>query len=170
VNKKAIAMKTTLTDPAIDHSMQFRKSVIYAAIQKQEALIRDFKQRINDLMSNDGNVNEEEYDNHLQSFKSEGLAEVNSLNNELQFAARELEELRKIDWRQDDTDHVHFGSIVETDEKVFFISISLEEFVADGSEVFGISVNAPLYLAMKDKKVGDPFAFNNIRYQITHIY
>lgn len=164
-------MKTleTFSAPVANQS-EWRKHVIAAAIEKQESIIRDFKQRINDLLANEGNVNEEEYDNHLQSFKSEGLAEVNLLTDQMEFAQKELEELRKIDWHQDQPEEtVHFGSIVETDQRVFFVSTSLEEFVVDGQDVFGLSVNAPLYSAMKGRRAGELFSFQSTQYHIKSI-
>ena len=80
----------------ITDRINFKDQILQAAKTKQEGIISDFRQRIKDAMANDGNVNEEEYDNHNQSFNASILAEVNLLNNELEFVNHELEEIRRI--------------------------------------------------------------------------
>lgn len=140
-------------------------------MRKQQVLIEDFRRRIKDVLANEGNVNEEEYDNHLQSFKAESFSEINLLNEEVIFADKELEELRKIEaFEGHSHDKVEFGTVVVTDQRNFFVSASLEDFEVDGMKVFGISVNAPLYTLMKGKKVGQKFKYNGNAYTIQDIF
>jgi hypothetical protein len=146
-----------------------KKIILEAGLKKQEKLITDFRTRIKDSMANDGTTNEESYDNHQQTFQAEVLAEVNLLNDELEFANQELIEMRKID-----ADYKHknadYGAVVETDQRTFFVSASLEDFTADGKQYFGISINSPIYHAMRRKKVGDRFTTHNKTYLIEAIY
>lgn len=146
-----------------------KKKILEAGLKKQAQLISDFRTRVKDAMANDGNVNEESYDNHQQTFEAQVLAEVNLLNDELEFANQELLEMKKID---SDYKHknVDYGAVVETDQKNFFVSASLEEFTAEGKQYFGISINSPLYQAMRMKKVGDRFRSSNKEYLIEAIY
>ena len=120
-------------------------------------------------MANDGGVNEESYDNHQQTFEAQVLAEVNLLNDELEFANHELLEMKKID---SDYKHknVDYGAVVQTDQCTFFVSASLEDFTAGGKKYFGISINSPIYQAMRRKKVGDRFTTHNKTYLIEAIY
>src|SRR5689334_18242686 len=109
-------------------ALLLKRQIVDAGIRKQESIVNDFRQRIADLMSTEGNVNEEEYDSHAQSFKSEGISEVNLLSDELRFCLDELRELRCIECT--DEHHplaVQFGAVVETDKKTFFVAASLEE-------------------------------------------
>lgn len=146
-----------------------KKIIVDAGLQKQNNLISDFRTRIKDAMSTEGNVNEESYDNHQQTFQAEVLAEVNLLSEELEFANQELLEMKKIDC---DYRHkqVEYGAVVQTDQKTFFVSASLEEFTADGKPYFGISIKSPIYQAMKGKKVGDRFTSHKKTYLIEAIY
>lgn len=148
---------------------KLKKTILAAALQKQSELITDFRTRIKDAMANDGNVNEESYDNHQQTFQAEVLAEVNLLNDELEFANQELLELKKID-SDHEHKHVEYGSVVQTDQRAFFVSASLEDFTADGKQYFGISINSPIYQAMKGKSVGDRFSTHKKNYVIQAIY
>jgi transcription elongation GreA/GreB family factor len=160
-------MTTTMTE----NRVEFKKKVLAAARRKHEQVIQDFRQRIKDAMANDGTVNEEEYDNHQQSFKAGILAEVNLLNNELDFVNRELDEIRKIE-NFNDTVHyeVEFGSVVRTDKATFFVSASIERFCVGDDEILGLSVESPLYLAMKGKHAGDVFHYRDTNYLIKEIF
>lgn len=146
-----------------------KKRILEAGLLKQSKLIADFRTRVKDVMANDGNVNEESYDNHQQTFQSEALAEVNLLGDEVQFATQEFLEMKKID-----PDHQHnqveFGAVVQTNLRTFLVSASLEEFMVAGRPYFGISINSPAYQAMKGKKVRDSFIVQGKKYIIEAIY
>lgn len=152
-------------------TINVRRKIIDAGIRRQESIVSDFLERIDGILATEGNVNEEEYDNHTQSFKAERIAEVNLLNDELQFATKELEELRKMEgFGEHKHDTVEYGSVVRTDKFTFFVSASLEEFSVDGMRLFGLSVNSPLYQAMKGKRVGDTFTHGDQAYVILEIF
>ncbi|HZY79620.1 MAG TPA: hypothetical protein VFE50_08865 [Cyclobacteriaceae bacterium] len=146
-----------------------KNDILTAGLRKQESIIADFRQRINDVMLGEGSSRKEDYDNFHQTFSPESLAEVNILNNEVEFANHELEEMKRID-----CNHFHnqaeYGSIVKTDRKTFFVAASLEDFDAGGRQYFGISVNSPIYFAMKGKKAGEHFKTRNVEYVIEEIY
>jgi hypothetical protein len=146
-----------------------KKVILNAAIEKQQLLIADFNRRIKDAMMTDGNVNEDQYDNHSQTFTAAVMAEVNELSRELDFARNELQELMRID-TQAVCKVVTFGAVVRTDQMTFFVSSSLEEFRANGQNFFGISTHAPLYKAMRGKKVGESFQYRRRRSRIKDIY
>jgi len=146
-----------------------KQAILEAGLRKQSELIADFRTRVKDAMTNDGTVNEESYDNHQHTFEAQVLAEVNLLNDELEFANHELLEMKKID---SDYEHKHadFGSVVETDQRNFFVSASLEEFTAGDKKYFGISINSPIYQAMKGKKAGEIFSSHKKVYLIKAVY
>jgi hypothetical protein len=146
-----------------------KRKILEAAMQKQQALIDDFRQRIRDAMANDGNVNEEEYDSQSQTFKAVISSEVDALTEELGFAQAELEDLRKIDPDARSEDVV-LGAVVRTDQRDFFVSSSLEEFKAGTKSFFGISVHSPIFKLMNGKRTGDRFRIQNTVYLIENIY
>jgi len=148
----------------------FKNEILEAGIAKHVMVIHDFKQRIKDMMSTDGTVNEEEYDSHTQAHKAETVAEVSLLSDQLQFANHELDELQRLHFY---IDHVHatveFGTLVTTDKRNFFVSSSIEQFTVKGKSIFGLSVHSPLYKEMKGKKVGEKFTYNETTYLIKEI-
>lgn len=146
-----------------------KNDILKAGLEKQQAIIADFRHRISDVMDSEGSSKKEEYDNFHQTFTSETLAEVNILNNEIEFAAHELEEMRRINCNHPH-DKVEYGAVVKTDRRTFFVSASLEDFNVGGDHYFGISVHSPIYCAMKGKKAGDRFKTRDVQYVIEEVY
>lgn len=107
-----------------------KHKILEAAIRQHKSVIHDFKQRIRDMMGNNGNVNEEEYDNQEQSFKAETSAKVNLLSEQLAFANGELEELIKMKTKIGSEDNqVRRGSVVKTDREHFLFQRALSDFM-----------------------------------------
>ena len=84
--------------------------------------------------------------------------------------AREMKEsLSRID-----PDHysekISFGSVVETSGNYYFISVPIGEIsMEDGSSVYAISTEAPIYQEMEGKEEGDTFKFNDEEVKITAV-
>lgn len=85
--------------------------------------------------------------------------------------SREMKEkLQEID-QEHYSQKINFGSIVETDRNYYFISVPLGKIVMeDGSTVYAISTEAPIYQAMKGKDVGEKFTINGEEHEILNIH
>lgn len=149
---------------------EMKRLILKAGLEKQEKLIDDFKTRINEMKDSARMLNESQYDSQQASQNGENMERIDVLTGQLNFAQEELDLLHRLNVDAPDHDSVHMGSVIETDQRTFFISVSLEEFEANGNKVFGISTKAPIYAAMRGKLKGDSFEFNNIKYQIQDIY
>ena len=144
-----------------------KDSILHACIIKQQLTIEDFEREINqmraELTSHEESASQDQKPNRE---KNELLVRM---EGELIFLKNELMTLESID-----TDHVskkvELGTVVVTDQRVFFISTSIESVEVNGKSVFGLSVHAPIYEAMKGKEKGDRIEFNGLRYQILDIY
>ncbi|AVR46293.1 transcription elongation factor [Christiangramia fulva] len=80
------------------------------------------------------------------------------------------EKLSRIDQKHY-SETVDFGSVVETSENYYYISVALGKIVLDeGSVVFAISTEAPIYKEMKGKKAGESFSFNGKDHKIVNIH
>jgi len=55
---------------------------------------------------------------------------------------------------------VRTGSLVRTEEEMFFISTSLGKITIDGEVIFAISPISPIAQVMLDLVIGDSFTFN----------
>jgi hypothetical protein len=64
---------------------------------------------------------------------------------------------------------VVLGSIVKTNNSIFFISISIGKIELEGTTYFGISLQSPIGQLLKNKIVGDSISFNNNNHTIIDI-
>lgn len=64
------------------------------------------------------------------------------------------------------SDHIRGGSLVYTNQGIFYISISAGQLQSEGKTVFGISAASPIGKLMMGKKKGDDFSFNGKNYVI----
>lgn len=148
-----------------------KREILEAAIKQHESVITDFREGIRQMMANDGNVTEEEYDLQKQAMTAETSADVDRLSGQLSFANRELEQLMRM--RQDIGEPhtaVQRGSVVKTDREIFFVSASIERFYVGDQPFFGLSTESPLYQKMKGLKSGATFSYGKTTYQILDLY
>lgn len=148
-----------------------KRPILEAAIRQHETVIADFREGIRQMMANEGNVNEEEYDQQTQAMVAETSADVDRLAGQLSFANQELSELIRMRQSIDEKhDTVQRGSVVVTDRDTFFVSSSIERFQAEGMSYFGLSPASPLYQVMKGLKAGDTFSYGKTTYQVLNVY
>ena len=66
-------------------------------------------------------------------------------------------------------DRVAFGSLVETDQGTYFMSIGLGRMEVDGGSCFAISLASPIGQALKDKQTGEQVVFNGRSFTVERI-
>tara|TARA_Y100000588_G_C14087270_1_gene852849 strand:+ start:279 stop:728 length:450 start_codon:yes stop_codon:yes gene_type:complete len=101
--------------------------------------------------------------------KGELLSDFEKNASRLSDARKMKESLSRID-----PDHysekISFGSVVETSGNYYFISVPIGEIsMKDGSSVYAISTEAPIYKEMEGKAEGDTFSFNDEEVKITAV-
>ena len=144
-----------------------KASILRACLIKQELTIDDFEKEAaqikSDITTRDESASQE----------SKGASERNELlirmEREIVFLKNELMGLQAIDPTKTNK-VVEPGAVVVTNQRVFFISTSIEQVEVNGESVFGISLKAPLYGVMKDKKKGESFSFGGVTYKILDLY
>lgn len=78
--------------------------------------------------------------------------------------------LNRVD-REHYSEFIKFGSVVETEENYYFIACGLGNVqMDDGSTVYVISTEAPIYEKLKDKKAGDTFNLNEKDIKILEVH
>lgn len=65
---------------------------------------------------------------------------------------------------------IHLGSLVQTNNGLFFISVSLGKVEIDNRTVLAIGPNAPLSKLFIGKQINDTITFNKQNYLIENIY
>lgn len=98
------------------------------------------------------------------------LGEYEKYSSYLDNAQKMKQKLNTID-RDYYTENVQFGSIVETKKNYYFIATALGEIDMDnGSTVYAVSTEAPIFEKMKGKKAGETFNLNNEEIEILKIH
>lgn len=78
--------------------------------------------------------------------------------------------LNKVD-REHYSEFIKFGSIVETEDNYYFIACGLGTVqMDDGSTVYVISTEAPIYEKLEGKKAGDTFNLNEKEVKILEVH
>lgn len=147
-----------------------KKQILKSGIEKQQSIINDFKTHIQEMKDSARNINESQYDAQQASQNDETNERIDNMTGQLQFVEEEMDLLHRLNIDAPLHDTVHMGSVVETDKRTFFVSVSLEEFEVKSEKVFGLSTKAPLYGEMRGKGKGDTFEFNGTKYEIKDIY
>src|SRR5690606_21113780 len=101
---------------------------------------------------------------------SEMLNEIEKYAKYLENTENLKTQLKRVDISQEHQT-VGNGSLVETENNFFFIAVALGKLdLNDGKTYYSISVEAPIYQSLKEKKAGDSFEFNNMKYKIVNVY
>lgn len=149
------------------HSRIDKNKILSACILKQQELIDNFNQRLEEAKNEAYSHTETPSQTDEGSTSPEELLQL--MSQELDFVQYEMSILKSIH-PEDVSKHVEKGAVVVTDKRIFFIAVSSEEIEVNGEKIFGMSERAPLYAHMKSLSAGDTFEFNKTKYQISDIY
>lgn len=150
---------------------ELKRKILAEGIKKHQTVIDDFRRSIKDMLASEGIVNEADMDLTQQSFNTELVQKANNLADQLAFANEEMKQLYDM---LPTIEYIHNtvqpGAVVVTDKDIFFVSVSIERFYADGTDIFGLSAETPLYQEMKGKKKGDLVTYKDRTYQILDVF
>ena len=137
-----------------------RQQVICSCIQQQEHIAFVSKQEMDSAQqqSNDYGANVDRYD----SYRTKMMRARDMYAKQLSNANASLRVLQELLRMPSPTEAVH-GAVVVTDKQRFLLGIGLGKvlvpYVSKESErqeaVYAVSAQTPVYLALKDKRVGD---------------
>ncbi|PPK85121.1 transcription elongation GreA/GreB family factor [Neolewinella xylanilytica] len=68
------------------------------------------------------------------------------------------------------TEEIQLGDIIETDKGRFIVGAASDEFEVNGKKYRGISVDSPLFLALKGKHNGDSVDVNGNTFTLINSY
>lgn len=154
----------------MEAKLKYKKLVLNKAIARQQEIIQDFRNSIEELKSSEMALNEDQLDYGQGGFNRGSSEIIEHLDKELNFVLKEMDQLQMIKENLALKERVSLGSIVKTDKGNFFPSVSIEDFDVDGITFYGISQHAPLFQEMKGKKKGEKFIFKNQQYSIVDVY
>ena len=151
-------------------ALEIKKEILKCGKAKHQSVIDDYRRQIKELRSGEAEDLDDQMDLQQMAFNNEVNGQINRLAEQLNFAVDEMNTLNRIMIEDPLHECVTLGSVVETDKRTFFVSVSIEEFDVFGKEFYGLSQKTPLYAQMKDKQVGDEFTLNDMSYSISRVY
>lgn len=102
--------------------------------------------------------------------KGEVLTQYEKNAHYLDIARNMKETLANLD-RNHRSETIREGSLVETKNSYYYISVPLGQIdMEDGSRVYAISTEAPIYEHLGGKKAGEKFNFKDEEVEIVNIY
>lgn len=104
-------------------------------------------------------------DGFAQAVFAEELAQA--IDQPIHDHAANLDRLRAADFGTKSM--VEEGAVVRIGGRNLVVAVPTAPFVCDGAQYMGVSAQAPIVAAMRDKTVGEPFCFNGCNMAIESI-
>lgn len=146
---------------------KMKQQVLDICLEKQEKQVENLTGRVEATRSD---INDSTYSASQSEDRKAGKTEMLRIyESELAFSTADLNYLKSLDVDAA-YDTVQPGSLVVTNNLIFYVAISTEKFELDGKPAVGISVNAPIYQSMTGLSKGDSFHFNDAEYLIEELY
>lgn len=150
--------------------IELKQKILEAGKAKHQTVIDDYRNEIKRLQESElGSVGDQK-DIQQMAYNNEMNEQISRLAEQLNFAVEEMNILNRMRMEEPLHKRVTLGSVVETDKRKFFVSVSIEEFMVGRTEYYGLSQKTPLYAEMEDKKKGDTFSFGRMKYTIKRVF
>ena len=145
---------------------EFKAELIQHLIAMQEAAIAHAQKAMDEAQEEANNYGapKDRYD----GFRNQQLRKKDMYAKQLSQAMQYLDLLKRPEINKPQKE-VGFGALIQTDTDLFFIAVGLGLLQFKDEDVIVISMLVPIYHAMKTRKTGDSFSFNNKQYKILQI-
>ena len=123
---------------------------------------------ISDLISSrDADTKSSVGDKH-ETNRAKIQTEIDRLSKQIQLLVNQVYDLKSIDLVKKHK-AVSFGSLVFTNQGIYFISIGIGQYIFDNNSYYVISLESPIGQLLNNKSVGNDFLFRNKIYKIQNI-
>ena len=145
----------------------YKKRIIDACLAALRETAANAKREMDDAQqqANDYGQPKDRYD----SFRTKLLRTRDMFAKQYSVANENIKHLEELNPNKL-LDKVAYGSIVITDKQHLFIVLGLGKIMVDDTAFYVISLNVPIYGAMKDRKKGETFTFNGVTHKIQDIF
>lgn len=144
-----------------------KKKIQEKLIGIQEEKLKELMNRIRGLKDDVDIDDNDTIDPEDLSHQSESNELLALFKHQLQKCKTDLNFLKQVDCSPHDS--IQAGSIVETDAFHFFIGHTFPPINWEGGRLIGISLDSPFFVALKTKRIGETFEFNNHSYTLLSI-
>jgi hypothetical protein len=138
------------------------------AVTHLEDNLKELNQLIIEKRDGEDEITQGQIDADALSHNAEDQNNIISMQQKAIFLKAQLALINKYKIAKPTT-IVDPGSLVFVQDQVFYVSTSVESFIYNGHKVTCLSIESPMYKAMKGMKSGDNFECNNKSYTIKNI-
>lgn len=144
----------------------YKAELVQYLIELQEQAISNARKAMDDAQEEANNYGapKDRYD----GFRNQQLRRKDLFAKQLSQAMTNLDLLNRLDETKQHHE-VGFGTLVQTEKAMFFVAIGLGIVNFKGEDIAVISMLVPLFHAMKSKKVGESFSFNQNDFTIKQL-
>ena len=112
----------------------------------------------------------EESENFFEDGKvDQSINRVEARSSVVEALQHEINMLANLD-HIEPTEEIQLGDIIQTDKGNFIVGAASDEFEVNGKKYRGISLESPLYLALKGKHNGDTVEVNGNSFKLIDSY
>ena len=94
--------------------------------------------------------------------------EIEKIDQQISLAQQQLSALKRLDPNQVH-EQVQSGSLFQANGQVFYCAVPLGQIQIDGTNVFCLSPEAPIFQAIKGKSIGETLQFNSKNWTIEQL-
>lgn len=136
------------------------------SIQKKK--IKSLELLINSTKESRDTANKSSAGDKHETSRAKIQTEIDNYSRQLDLALKNLHTLKQLD-NSKKHDHATQGSLITTDNGIFFISIGVGKLEIKSNKYFIVSLLSPIGSAMKGLSKNEKFTFRGIKYFIKNI-
>lgn len=146
-----------------------KKEVFQKCLIAVNQLIEKYQEKLDNIKeSMEANDVHTDYDE--EGSKGELLGDFERYAQQLDKARKMKQTLTQVD-REHYSEEIKFGSLVETEKHFYFIAAPLGNVgMDDGSIIYAISTDAPIYEKLEGKRKGDTFSLQENEVKILDVH
>lgn len=130
-----------------------RKKIISKIIEEQQKIIDNLKQSVNNYKT--ASDMDEESTHDVEDYSHQSVAKDMQLRFEKLLGEAEQNMIFLENEKEMKHTEIENGSLVATDQNYLFVGVSVPVFEIGNRSLLSFSEDAPIFLKLKDKSVGD---------------
>jgi hypothetical protein len=146
----------------------FKEKLFALCVQQIENQILEAQQAIESAQQAANQETKSSAGDKYETTRAMMQIEIENTTRRMNESQKLHQTLTKISF-QDSYKQVSIGSLVTTNQGLFFVAIGIGKINLDNKEVYVISPNSPIGEKLQHQTVGHQFLVNGKNFQITHI-
>ncbi|MDG4951244.1 hypothetical protein NLM59_09920 [Weeksellaceae bacterium KMM 9724] len=145
-----------------------REEILNTIVQHQQQLVDNLHKALETYETTTDLDEESTIDLDDQSHQANAQELKLEMNQKLQMEQNDLKHIKSLRLRE--SSEVQNGAVIETEEAVYFIGFTFAPIKTDNKTIFGVSLEAPVFMNNEGKKKGDKLVLGDKEQKILNIY